>query len=89
MSMDSGEEFLQELFEEHAYNIILKCSRSRTKTMMKQKGKAHVKAQVEKLVKKKTMPNAKESQKMLQWIKMDSKKLKWVRQANLEGMFNL
>ncbi len=26
---------------------------------------------------------------MLQWMKMDSNKLKWARQANLEGLFNL
>jgi hypothetical protein len=32
------------------------------------------------------MFKVKESQKMLQWMKMDSK---WARQANLESMFNL
>jgi hypothetical protein len=37
--MNSGEAFLQELFEEGPIsNIIPQCPRSRTKTMMKQKG---------------------------------------------------
>ncbi len=53
---------------------------------MKRKGKVPVEQQVKKLVKKKIMFKVKESQKMLQWMKMDSK---WARQANLESMFNL
>jgi hypothetical protein len=32
---------------------------------------------------------AKENQKMLQWMKMDSNELKWARWANLESLFNL
>jgi len=44
---------------------------------MKRKDKAFVKEHVEKLVKKKTMSKVKESQKMLQWMKMDSNELKW------------
>ncbi len=56
---------------------------------MKQKDKALAKEQVEKLVKKKTMSKVKESQKMLQWMKMDSNELKWARRVGLEGLFNL
>jgi hypothetical protein len=55
--------------------------------MMKQKGKALVKEQVEKPIK--SVSKAKENQKMLQWMKMDSNELKCVRQASLESMFNL
>jgi hypothetical protein len=40
-------------------------------------------------MKKKTMFKAKESQKMLQWMKMDSNEFRWAKQADLEGMFNL
>jgi hypothetical protein len=41
--MSNGEEFLQELFEERLVcSIIPQHPRSRTKTMMKQKGKVHV-----------------------------------------------
>jgi len=47
--------------------------------MMKQKGKTPIEEQVEKLVKKKPMSNAKESQKMLQWMKMDANEFKWAR----------
>jgi len=62
MSKDNGKEFIQELFEEeHAYNIMLQSLRSRTKPMMKQKGKALVEEHVEKLVKKKPMSKSKES----------------------------
>jgi hypothetical protein len=57
--------------------------------MMKWKGKALVEEHVEKHVKKKPMSKVKENQKMLQWIKMDSNKLKWARQAGLESLFNL
>ncbi len=56
---------------------------------MKQKGKAHVKKHVEKSIKKKQVSKAKESQKMLYWMKMDSNKLKWARWVGLEGLFNL
>jgi hypothetical protein len=35
------------------------------------------------------MSKVKESHKMLQWMKMDSNELKWVRQAGLENLFNL
>ncbi len=56
---------------------------------MKWKGKALVEEHVEKLVKKKTMSKAKKSQKMLQWMKMDSNELKWARWAGLEGLFKL
>jgi hypothetical protein len=57
--------------------------------MMKQKSKTCVEKQVEKLVKKKPMSKAKESHKMLQWMKMDSNKFKWARRTNLESLFNL
>jgi hypothetical protein len=57
--------------------------------MMKQKNKTRVEEQVEKLVKKKPMSKAKESHKMLQWMKMDSYKFKWARRTNLESLFNL
>jgi hypothetical protein len=78
--VSSGEEFLRELFEEGPVsNIILQHPRSRTRTMMKQKGKAHVKEHVEKSIKKKQVSKAKESQKMLYWMKMDSNKLKWAK----------
>ncbi len=88
--MSSGEEFLQELFEERPVsNIILQCPKSETKTMMKRKGKAPIEEQVEKLVKKKLVSEAKESQKMLQWMKMDSNEPKWARRVGLENMFNM
>jgi hypothetical protein len=35
------------------------------------------------------MFKAKESQKMLQWMKMDSNELKWVKWDDLESLFNL
>jgi hypothetical protein len=77
---DNGEEFLQELFEEELVcSNILQHPRSRRKTMMKRKGKAHVEKHVEKHVKKKTTSKVKETQKMLQWMKMDSNELKWVK----------
>jgi hypothetical protein len=56
---------------------------------MKWKGKALFKEHVEKLVKKKTTSQVKESQKMLQWMKIDSNEPKWANQAGLEGPFNL
>ncbi len=56
---------------------------------MKRKGKAHVKELVEKPIKKKPMSKGIESQKTLEWMKVDSNKLKWARQADLEGLFNL
>ncbi len=56
---------------------------------MKRKGKALVKEDVEKHVKKKTTFKAKETQKMLQWIKMDTNELKWARQISLENLFTL
>ncbi len=90
VSKDSGEEFFQELFEEEPIcSIILQRPRSKTRTMMKQKGKAPTKEEVEKPIKDKTMSKVKESQKMLQWMKMDSIEFKWARRANLEGLFNL
>ncbi len=55
---------------------------------MKQKGKMLAKEQVEKHVKKKLVSKGKERQKMLQWMKMDSIKLKWAKQAGLESLFN-
>ncbi len=57
--------------------------------MMKRKGKVLVEEHVEKLVKKKTMFKAKETQKMLQWIKMNTNELKLAKQANLENLFTL
>ncbi len=64
MIKDNGEEFIQELLEEeHVCNIILQCLRSRTKAMMQQKCKVPTKEQVEKLLNKKIMSKAKESQK--------------------------
>jgi hypothetical protein len=59
--------------------VIPQCPRLRIKTMMKRKGKVLVEEHVEKLVKKKTMSKAKKSQKMLQWMKMDSNEFKWAR----------
>jgi hypothetical protein len=64
VSKDNREKFLQ-LFEEHVRNVIPHHLRSRTKAMMKRKGKAPAKKQVEKLVKNKIVFKAKESQKML------------------------
>jgi hypothetical protein len=88
--MNSGKIFFQELFEEGPiFNIIPQRSRLGTRTIMKPKGKALVEEQVEKLVKNKPMSKVKESYKTLQWMKMDSNKLKWVRRACLESMFNL
>jgi hypothetical protein len=57
--------------------------------MIKWKCKAHVEKQVEKYVKKKPVSKAKKSLKMLQWMKMDSNELKWVRQVGLENQFDL
>ncbi len=58
----SGEVFFQDLFEKGpSSNIILQCPRSRTRIMMKQKGKVPVEEQVEKHVKKKLVSKAKES----------------------------
>jgi hypothetical protein len=66
VSKDSGKEFLQELFEKkHVCNIIPQCPRSRTKAMMKRKGKAPIEKQVEKFIKKKTMSKMNETWKML------------------------
>ncbi len=66
MSKDNGKQFFQELFEKkHVYSVILERPRSKTKAMMKQKGKAPAKEQVKKHVKKKTTFKVKESQKML------------------------
>jgi hypothetical protein len=45
--------------------------------MMKRKGKVLIKEHIEKHVKKKPMSKVNESQKMLQWMKMDSNQLKW------------
>jgi hypothetical protein len=56
--------------------------------MMKRKGKMLIEEHVEKLVKKKPIFKV-ESQKMLQWMKMDSNKLKWLKQTGLEGLFNM
>jgi hypothetical protein len=56
--------------------------------MMKQKGKAPTKEHVEKPIKKKTTSRVIASHKMLQWMKMDSNKLKWDKQVGLEGLFN-
>jgi hypothetical protein len=47
--------------------------------MMKRKRKAPIEEQVEKHVKNILVSKAKESQKMLQWMKMDSNELKWAR----------
>jgi hypothetical protein len=88
--VSSGEVFFQELFEERPISsIIPQRLKSRTRTMMKQKGKTLVKKQVEKPIKKKPVSKAKESQKMLQWMMMDSNKLKWAKQADLQSVFNL
>jgi hypothetical protein len=58
--MNSGKVFIQELFEEGPIsNIIPQRSRLETRTIMKQKGKAPVKEQVEKLVKNKPMSQGK------------------------------
>ncbi len=46
---------------------------------MKRKGKVPVKEQVEKPIKKKTVSKAKETQKMLKWIKTNANKLKWAK----------
>jgi hypothetical protein len=88
--MSSGNAFLQELFEKRPIsNIIPQRPRSRTRTMMKQKGKAPVEEEVEKLVKKKPMSKAKESQKMLRWMKMNANEFKWAGRAGLKNLFNL
>jgi hypothetical protein len=83
--VSSGNAFLHELFKEGLdSSIIPQRPRSRTRTIMKQKGKVPVKEHVEK-----PMSKAKESQRMLQWMKIDSNKFKWARQADLESLFNL
>jgi hypothetical protein len=75
---DSGKEFFHKLFEELVCNVIHKHPRSKTKTVMKRKGKAPLEEYVEKHVTKKITSKEKESQKMVQWMKMDSNELKWV-----------
>jgi hypothetical protein len=46
--MSNGEKFIQELFEERPISIIIpQCPKLKTRTMMKQKGKAPVEEQVE------------------------------------------
>jgi hypothetical protein len=35
------------------------------------------------------MFEAKESQMMLQWMKMDSNEFKWAKQVGLESLFNM
>jgi hypothetical protein len=78
--MNNGEVILQEFFEEGpSSNIIPQCPRLGTRTMMKRKGKVPIEKHVEKHVKKKLVSKAKENQKMLQWMKMDSNELKWAR----------
>jgi hypothetical protein len=78
--MNSGKVFFQEFFEKGPISsIIPQRPRLGTRTMMKQKSKALIEEHVEKLVKKKPMSKAKENQKMLQWMKMDSNELKWAR----------
>jgi hypothetical protein len=47
--------------------------------MMKKKGKTPIEEHVERLVFKKTTFKTKETQKMLQWIKMNANKLKWAK----------
>ncbi len=88
--MSSGKTFFQEFFEDGPIsNIILQHPRSRTNTTLKQQGKTHVEKQVEKHVKKKPMSKAKDSQKMLQWMKMDSNELNMFKHAYLENKFNM
>jgi hypothetical protein len=66
VNKDCGEEFFQELFEEERVCIVIpQCPRSRTKAMMKQKGKVLVEEHVEKLVEKTTTSKVKESQKRM------------------------
>jgi hypothetical protein len=88
--MSSGKAFLEELFEEGPISsIIPQRPRSGTRTMMKQKGKMPIEKQVDKHVQKKLVSKAKENQKMLQWMKMNSNEFKWARRAGLENLFNL
>ncbi len=46
---------------------------------MKKKGKAPIQEHVERPIKKKATFKAKETQNMLQWIKMSANKLKWAK----------
>jgi hypothetical protein len=70
--VSNGKIFFQKLFEDGPISsIIPQHPRSRTRIMMKQKGKTPIEKQVEKHVKKKPVSKAKVSQKMLQWMKMD------------------
>ncbi len=88
--MSSGKEFFQELFEKRPISsIIPQRPRLETIIMMKRKGKTLVQEKVEKPIKNKPMSKVKESQKMLLWMKMDSSKLKGVKWAGLESLFNL
>jgi hypothetical protein len=60
--MSNGEEFIQQLFEKKIVSsIIIWHPGSKTKTMMKRKGKARVKGHVEKPIKKKPKSKVKES----------------------------
>jgi hypothetical protein len=64
--VNNGKIFFQKLFEKGLiFSIIPQCPRSRTRTMMKWKGKVPLKEHVEKLVKNNLVSKVKESQKML------------------------
>jgi hypothetical protein len=56
---------------------------------MKRKSKVPIKQQVDTHVKKKPMSKVKETQKMLQWMKMDSSEFKWAKRKSLENLFTL
>jgi hypothetical protein len=47
--------------------------------MLKKKGKVPIEEHVKRLVKKTRTFKTKETQKMLQWIKMSANKLKWAK----------
>jgi hypothetical protein len=64
--VNNGKIFFQKLFEKGLiFSIIPQCPRSRTRTMMKWKGKVPLKEHVEKFVKNNLVSKVKESQKML------------------------
>jgi uncharacterized protein YdaL len=57
--------------------------------MMKRKGQVPIVEHVEKPIKKKTTSKVKETQKMLQWIKMNANEFKWAKRVGLENLITL
>ncbi len=70
---------------------IVVLTKAQSKFMMRGKGKEHVEEgnSPTKVTWKRAPIETKEIQKMLQWIWMGSKKQRWVKKANLGGLFDV